>query len=97
MKKLVKLALTVLGSVLLGWATNFANALVRIQCTEVSMLTARDPFGPIALYRQLVSLCGIGYGVIIVIGAALIALLWYLVYFKKHTKNNNVVSVSKIY
>ena len=86
--KFVKAFSVMLGTALLAWGTSFAYALVGIQCTEVSMLTARDPMGPIALYRQLVSLCGIGGIVVIVIGLVLIFGLWYFAYLKKLTKKN---------
>ncbi len=78
-----KLALSIFGTVVLGWLMLFVNSFVSVQCTEVNMMTARDPMGPIWLYKQLSSFCDFGNAIVIVVGLILIGLIWYFAYLKK--------------
>ncbi len=86
-----KLALSIFGTVVLGWLMSFTNAFVSVQCTEVNMMTARDPMGPIWLYKQMAGFCDFGNGIVVLIGLVLIGLIWYLGYkepIKKFIKEN---------
>lgn len=75
-----KLVLSVIGTAIVAGLTSFVNALVSVQCTEVAMMTARDPMGPIWYYKQMAGFCRFGNGLVILVGMVLIGLIWFLSY-----------------
>jgi sterol desaturase/sphingolipid hydroxylase (fatty acid hydroxylase superfamily) len=78
----LKLFVVSLVTAVIAIATSLGLAFTQVRCTEVSMLTSRDPMGPIWFYKQLMALCGFGPILVVVIGLALIGLLWFFAYRK---------------
>lgn len=77
-----KFVVVSLVTALIAFVTNLGLAFTQVQCTEVSMMTSRDPMGPIWFYKQMMALCSFGNILIVSIGIALIGTLWYLAYRK---------------
>jgi hypothetical protein len=77
-----KIVLLVIATTVLGGITTFINSFVSVQCTEVSMMTARNPMGPIWYYKQMANFCQFGNSIVVLGGLFLIGLTWYLAYRK---------------
>lgn len=75
-----KLVLSVIGTAIVAWLTSFVNSFVSVQCTDVAMMTVRDPMGPIWLYKQMAGFCRFGNGLVILVGVILIGMIWYFGY-----------------
>lgn len=83
MNKYVKLALVVLGTILLIWIFGTIMAIVGVQVTQAGMMMAINSMGPIYLYKRIVSLWRIAYWLTGVIGFLSVYFLWYFAYLKK--------------
>lgn len=78
----VKLFVVSILTLFMVFITNLGLAFTQVQCTEVSMMTSRDPMGPIWFYKQMMTLCGFGPILVVVVGLVLIGLLWFFAYRK---------------
>lgn len=76
----LKLGVLSVVTVFMVFVTNLGLAFTKVQCTEVSMMTSRDPMGPIWFYKQMMALCSFGNLIVVLIGLALIGLLWFFAY-----------------
>lgn len=83
MNKYFKLVLIILGTILLIWVFGTLLAIVGVQVTQAGMMMALNPMGPIYLYKQIVGLWRIAYGLTGLIGVVSVYLLWYFAYLKK--------------
>lgn len=87
MNKYLKLVLVVLGTILLVWFFGAILAVVGVQVTNAGMMMAANPMGPIYLYKQIVGLWRIGYGITAALGFFSVYFLWYFTYLKKFFQN----------
>ncbi len=83
MNKYLKFTLIVLCTILIIWVFGTLLAIVGVQVTNAGMLMATNPMGPIYLYKRIVSLWRIAYGLVVVAGFLSVYFLWYLTYLKK--------------
>lgn len=83
MNKYVKFTLIVLATLLIVWIFGTLLAIVGVQVTQAGMMMAVNPMGPIYLYKQIVSLWRIAYGLTGILGFVSVYLLWYFAYLKK--------------
>lgn len=87
MNKYLKFALILLATILLIWIIGTILSILGVQITQAGMMMAADPMGPIYLYKRIVSLWRIAYGVTALLGTVSVYLVWYFAYLKKLFQN----------